>query len=201
MLPPAAIIVPTRGRPHYLDRALASIAPQAATLGVEVIVVDDGPEISTRTVAEAHGASYISEGAGEGLNAARNRGVGASDAELLIFTDDDVEVHAGWLLALLEGAAEQPEQVGVFSGPIHAKIEDHRFRACGREGWPITTTELGDNDADCVYAWGSNLMIRRSAFEAVGLFDPLLPVGGDEQEWQERWRASGGRIRYLAADR
>ncbi|MBJ7343401.1 MAG: glycosyltransferase, partial [Solirubrobacteraceae bacterium] len=59
MLPQAAIIVPTRGRPHYLDRALASIAPQAAVLGVEVIVVDDGPEISTRTVAEAHGASYL----------------------------------------------------------------------------------------------------------------------------------------------
>jgi GT2 family glycosyltransferase len=199
MLPPAAIIVPTRGRPHYLDRALASIAPQAAALGAEVIVVDDGPEISTRTVAEAHGASYISEGAGDGLNAARNRGVTATDAELLIFTDDDVEVHPGWLLTLLEGAAEQPEQVGVFSGPIHARIEDHRFRACGREGWPITTTELGPSDADCVYAWGSNMMIRRSAFEAVGLFDPLLPVGGDEQEWEERWRASGGRIRYLAA--
>jgi GT2 family glycosyltransferase len=43
------------------------------------------------------------------------------------------------------------------------------------------------------------MMIRRSAFEAVGLFDPLLPVGGDEQEWEERWRARGGRIRYLAA--
>lgn len=199
MLPSAAIIVPTRGRPHYLDRALASIAPQAAALGVEVIVVDDGPEISTRTVAEAHGARYISDGAGDGLNAARNRGVKASDAELLIFTDDDVEVHAGWLLALLEGAAEQPEQVGVFSGPIHAKIEDHRFRACGREGWPITTTELGPSDADCVYAWGSNMMIRRSAFESVGLFDPLLGGGGDEEEWEERWRESGGRIRYLAA--
>ncbi len=199
MLPSAAIIVPTRGRPHYLDRALASIAPQAAALGVEVIVVDDGPEISTRTVAEAHGARYLSEGAGAGLNAARNRGVGASDAELLIFTDDDVEVHVGWLLALLEGAAEQPEQVGVFSGPIHAKIEDHGFRACGREGWPITTTELGPADADCAYAWGSNMMIRRSAFEAVGLFDPLLGGGGDEEEWEERWRESGGRIRYLAA--
>ena len=199
MLPQAAIIVPTRGRPHYLDRALASIAPQAAALGVEVIVVDDGPGISTRTVAEAHGASYLSEGAGDGLNAARNRGVGASDAELLIFTDDDVEVHAGWLLALLEGAAAQPEQVGVFSGPIQAKIEDHRFRACGREGWPITTTELGPSDADCVYAWGSNMMIRRSAFEAVGLFDPLLGGGGDEEEWEARWRQSGGRIRYLAA--
>ncbi len=199
MLPSAAIIVPTRGRPHYLDRALASIAPQAAAIGAEVIVVDDGPQISTRTVAEAHGARYLSEGAGDGLNAARNRGIGASDAELLIFTDDDVEVRSGWLRALLEGATAQPEQVGVFSGPIHAKIEDRHFRACGREGWPITTTDLGSGDADCAFAWGSNMMIRRSSFDAVGLFDPLLPVGGDEQEWEERWRARGGRIRYLAA--
>ena len=85
--------------------------PQASAVGAEVIVVDDGPQISTRTVAEAHGATYISEGAGDGLNAARNRGVAASDAELLIFTDDDVEVRAGWLRALVDGAAEQPEQV------------------------------------------------------------------------------------------
>ena len=173
--------------------------PQASAVGAEVIVVDDGPQISTRTVAEAHGATYISEGAGDGLNAARNRGVAASDAELLIFTDDDVEVRAGWLRALLDGAAEQPEQVGVFGGPIHAKIEDHRFRACGHEGWPITTTELGPSDGDCVFAWGSNMMIRRSAFDSTGPFDPLLAGGGDEQEWEERWRATGGRIRYLAA--
>ena len=198
MSPTAAIIIPTRGRPRYLERTLRSLQPQASSAEVPVIVVDDGPDLTTRTVAEAHGARYIDEGAGDGLNAARNRGLAATDSELLIFTDDDVEVSSGWLAALLAGAAAASDEVGVFTGPINARIEDHRFRACGREGWPITTTELGSSDSDCEVAWGSNMMIRRSAIERVGLFDPLLGGGGDEEEWQARWQRSGGRIRYLA---
>jgi GT2 family glycosyltransferase len=198
MLPPAAIIVPTRGRPHYLDRALASMAAQARSANVEIIVVDDGPHLSTRTVAESHGARYIAEGAGDGVNAARNRGIAATDAALLIFTDDDVEVHDRWLAALLEGARVNADSFDVFTGPIKAKIEDHRIHVCGREGWPITTTELGPNDRECEHGWSANLAIRRSAFDAVGNFDPTLPSGGDEQEWEDRYRASGGRVFYLA---
>ncbi len=199
MSPSAAIIIPTRGRPQYLERTLRSIKQQASSAGVPVIVVDDGPDLMTRTVAEAHGARYVDAGAGDGLNAARNRGLAATDSELLIFTDDDVEVSSGWLAALLAGAAAASDEVGVFTGPINARIEDHRFRACGREGWPITTTDLGPVDTDCETAWGSNMMIRRSAIERVGPFDPLLGGGGDEEEWEARWRRSGGRIRYLAA--
>ena len=37
-----AIVVPTRGRPPALDRALASIAPQAKSVRAELIVVEDG---------------------------------------------------------------------------------------------------------------------------------------------------------------
>ena len=194
----AAIIIPTRGRPRYLDRALASLADQARSEKVEIIVVDDGPSLTTRTIAEAHGARYLDENAGDGVNAARNRGIAATIAPLLIFIDDDVEVNDGWLAALLAAAATQPSQVGVFTGPIRAKLEDHRFRACGREGWPITTTDFGDSDCDCSYAWSANVLIRRSAFDAVGLFDPFL-ARGTEQEWEDRWRECGGRIRYVAA--
>ena len=48
------------------------------------------------------------------------------------------------------------------------------------------------------------MTLRRSAIERVGRFDEGLGGGGpqgsgDEAEWQRRWLASGGRIRYLAA--
>ena len=55
----AAIIVPTRSRAGYLDVALASIAPQAASAGAEVIVVDDGPSDETAQTARRHGAQGI----------------------------------------------------------------------------------------------------------------------------------------------
>ncbi len=137
MPPTAAIVIPTRGRPAYLDVALASIRPQALAAGAEVLVVDDGPDAGTRAVAERHGARYVlPPGGRHGLNIARNAGIAATDAGLLVFTDDDVAVWDGWLPALLEAAADLPDDVGVLTGPIRARVEDHRFPRCGRENGP-----------------------------------------------------------------
>ena len=195
----AAIIIPTRGRAGYLNGALASITPHALAEGAEVIVVDDGPDEATREAAGRHGASYINEGAGQGLNAARNRGAAATDAALLVFTDDDVVVRPGWLSALINAAATEAADIGAFTGPIRPVIEDHYFRSCGREGAPVSSFDLGLSDADCEKAWGANLAIRREWFEGVGPFDPTIGGGDDEEEWERRLLAAGGRIRYLAA--
>ena len=195
----AAIIIPTRGRPEYLDGALASISPHARALGAELVVVDDGPDEATRAVALRHGALYVDEGAGQGLNAARNRGAGATGAGLLVYVDDDVIVDDGWLAALLEADRLEPEAVGAFTGPIRPVIEGHVFRACGREGGPVSSFDLGPVDTDCAQAWGANLAVRRDALERVGPFDPTIGGGDDEEEWERRLLAVGGRIRYIAA--
>ena len=199
MPPSCAIIVPTRDRPEYLDVALGSLAPQAAEHGAELLVIDDGPDAATRMVAERHGATYVPHEGPRGINAARNTAIGATSAELLIYVDDDVEVRPAWLGALIDGAARLPASVGVLTGPIIPRIEDHRFRACGREDGPISAQDFGREDRDCPHAWGANMAVRRSALDAVGPFDARLSGGGDEEEWQQRWLASGGRIHYLAA--
>jgi GT2 family glycosyltransferase len=195
---PVAVIVPTAGRPGYLDVALASIAPQAAAAGAEVLVVDDGPSEATRAVAQRHGVRYVAHPHGRGLNAARNTGAQETTAPLLAYVDDDVEVRPGWLAALIVADAVAPAQVGVFTGPIRARIEDHALPVCGREGPPITHLDLGAADRDCPHAWGANMAVRRSALERVGPFDEARELYGDEQEWQARLTAAGGRIRYVA---
>ncbi len=195
----AAIIVPTRCRAGYLDVALAGIAPQARAASAELIVIDDGPDAATRAAAERHGARYVAHPHSRGLNAARNTGIGATGAELLVFVDDDVDVRPGWLAALLSAAAGLPGEVGVLAGPIHARFEDHRYRACAREGPPISALDLGASDVDCEFAWGANMTLRRSALERAGMFDEARELYGDEQEWQARFKATGGRIRYVAA--
>jgi GT2 family glycosyltransferase len=200
MPPSVAIVIPTRGRPEYLDAALATIAPPARAHGAEIIVVDDGPNAGTREVAHKHGARCIEPPAGtHGLNLARNAGIDATGADLIVFADDDVAVWDGWLQALLEAAAELPDDAGVITGPIRARVEDHRFPRCGRETGPVTEQDFGPVDADVPHAWGANLAIRRSALDRIGRFDPALSGGGDEEEWERRWLAAGGRIRYVAA--
>ncbi len=191
MDPPVSIVIPTRARPGYLEVALSSLRAQAAEAAAEVLVLDDGPA-STAIAELAHrtGAHYEPLGAERGLNAARNAGVARSHAPLVAFLDDDVRVCDGWLAALLAAAAEHPA-TDVFAGRITARFEGRAPRGCGRELPPITTLDLGPDDAPARFAWGANMAIRRSALERVGPFDETLGGAGDEQEWQERAAAAG----------
>ena len=195
MAPSATIIIPTRGRPGYLDVALTSIVGQARAADAEVLVVDDGGDRATEQIARAHGTRYVTLGSPRGLNAARNAGIDAAQSELTILVDDDVEVTAGWLSAYLE-AAERLPQVGVFTGPIRARLEGRaaRRRTCGRESPPITHMDHGPQDRDVPLGWGANLAIRRAAFALAGRFDEHVPVGtGDEAEWEQLHRRGGAR--------
>jgi GT2 family glycosyltransferase len=198
--PPASIVIPTRARLAYLEVALSSIAPQADGAGAEVLVIDDaGPSAAARELVARFGARYEPHPGPLGLNVARNTGVTRSSGELLVFVDDDIRAGTGWLAAMIAAAEENPD-VDVFAGRIRARLEGRRVRSCGREGPPITSLDLGTQDADARYAWGANMAVRRRAIERVGSFDVTLEHGGDEQEWQDRLRAQtpGARVRYVA---
>lgn len=198
--PPVSVIVPTRDRPGYLDVALASVAPQTAEAGGELLVVDDGAgaEGATRAVAARHGARYLRLDGPSGLNAARNAAAAATTAPLLAYLDDDIEADPGWLAALLAAADAAPD-AGVFAGRITARLEGSRLRCCGREGPPITALDLGDADGTTPFAWGANLAIRRASLERAGPFDERLRLYGDEEEWQRRLQGrGGGPARYVA---
>jgi GT2 family glycosyltransferase len=196
-LPTASIVIPTRDRPAYLDVALASIVPQAQRAGAELLVVSDGPSRLTGEVAGRHGVRVLSLPAPVGLNAARNAALGETVGELLVFCDDDVYAPPGWLSELLAGARREPG-CDVFGGPIIARLEGGGPRACGRESAPISTLELGPGDRDVEFVWGANMAIRRGAFERIGKFDETISGRGDEEEWERRYAAAGGRVRYVA---
>jgi len=194
--PAASIVIPTLAAPRYLEVTLASVCPQAQNTAAEVIVVSDGPDPATRAVTERHGARLVALAEQRGLNAARNTGIDNAHSDLIVFIDQDVDAPAGWLDALLEGARAYPE-CEVFAGPIRARLEGGP-RGCGREPPPITTLDAGSEDRDVPLAWGANMAIRRSAFERLGRFHEGLHGRGNEEEWEFRYTAAGGRIRYLA---
>jgi GT2 family glycosyltransferase len=198
MPPAASILFPTRRRRDYLAAALESVAGQAAEHAAEVVVVeDDAADAETERLAGSHGARYMALGRPRGLNVARNAAVDAAAAELLCFLDDDVLAWPGWLGAMLAAAARNPGHEA-FGGPIRARLEGTNLHACGREPAPVTTLDLGPSDRDAELVWGANLALRRSALERVGRFDAARSGPGDEEEWERRLRAAGGRILYVA---
>ena len=196
-MPTATIVIPTRSRPAYLDVALATIAPQAREAGAEVLVLNDGGDAATAQVAARHGATVLEVPAPGGANAARNAGIEAARSDLIVLTDDDIDAPDGWLKALLDGVAAAPDH-DVFGGPIRACLEGGGPRSCGRESPPITTLDRGPSDRDVELVWSANMAIRRRAVQRIGRFDESIRVRGDEEDWERRYIAQGGRVRYVA---
>ncbi len=177
---------------------LDSIVPQALAAAAEVIVISDGPDAATQSLAAQHGARLVTLPVPTCLNAARNAGVAAARGELVVFVDDDVLAPAGWLAALLAGATQAPAY-DVLGGPIRPLLEGGGPPACGREPAPITALDLGASDRDTGFVWGANMAIRRRALAQIGAFNEALWGRGDEEEWLRRYAAAGGRVRYVAA--
>jgi len=201
----ASVIVPTRDRARYLGAALESLVSQdAGPDRYEVVVVDDGPDPETRAVAQraaecsAVSVRYVEREGAPGLNSARNTGIAAGAGAFVVFVDDDVEAPPGWLRALLEGRRRHPEAL-VLGGPIDVRLEGFRLPLCGREPPPITALDAGPADREVDVVWGANMGIDRRAFELAGTFDPGVPYGFDEDMWERRLRARGGRVVYVAA--
>ena len=197
--PVVSVVVPTRGRAAYLEVTLDSLLDQRTETAYEIVVVDDGATDATAAVVAARPAvRYVAHGEGRGLNAARNTGLQASQAELIAFVDDDVLVPPGWVDALVSGSRRHAE-AEAFGGPIRARFEGRTPRGCGREEPPITTLDLGAEDREATKAWGANFAVRRAAVERIGPFDErIVRPHGDEEEWLERLRDAGGTIVYLA---
>jgi glycosyltransferase involved in cell wall biosynthesis len=200
----ASVIIPTRNRPQYLEAALQSLAFQdIGADSYEVLVVDDGPSPDTRAVTASVARrsrvriGYVEREGTPGLNSARNTGIAAAEASLIVFVDDDVEAPRGWLRELVAGRHRHPGYQA-FGGPIRLRLEGSQLRMCGRETPPITTLDAGLQDREIDLVWGANMAIDRSAVELAGFFDPGVPYGFDEDMWERRLRAAGGRIMYVA---
>jgi GT2 family glycosyltransferase len=153
----------------------------------------------TADVAARTGArlAYLERDGPQGPNAARNTGIAAAEAPFFVFVDDDVEAPRTWLRELLRGRERHPG-FHVFGGPIRVRLEGSRLRTCGREPPPVTALDAGANDREIDLVWSANMGVEREAFELAGLFDADVQIYGDEERWERRLAANGGRIMYVA---
>lgn len=101
------IAVPTFRRPEGISRLLTALMPQvteaneAGNYSASVIVIDNDPEASARSLVEAFGVAYLHEPR-PGIAAVRNASVAASvDQTALILLDDDEVPAEDWLNELV----------------------------------------------------------------------------------------------------
>lgn len=197
----AAVIVCTAGRGPQLERCLRSLLAQVGDF--EVLVVDNRPadggtrRIVTELAVRDGRLRYVAEPRA-GLSVARNRGVAATDAEIVAFTDDDVVVEETWLSWLLDAFAEP--DVSVACGlvlPLELQTEaQKRFECYDGFSKGLERRTFGPKTGQArgrllfpylngVVGTGNSMAFRRDALIAAGGFDPALgagsPVGAGEE--------------------
>ena len=192
-----AVVVPVHGREAALARCLDAIARTAP--GAPVLVVDDGsPEpAAIAAVAAARGAAVVRHPECRGPSAARNTGVVATTAPVVVFVDSDIAVEPG-CVARLAGhfgdpatGAVAPRVLAAEDGPgiVAAYEARHSSLDMGRRPGRVAPWSRVS------YVPSATLAVRRAAV-ADG-FDERLTVGEDvDLVW--RIDAAGWNVWYDA---
>ncbi len=195
------VAVATRNREETLRECIASLVVQDFPKdSFEIIVVDDDSSDSTGDIARQFvsdgppAVRYIRQPYG-GLSVARNRAITEGSGDLICFLDDDAEATPSWLSALFDAADRHPD-VDCFGGKLLLRLEGRAPKTCGEESLGATL-DLGSEEHAITRVKGSNMAMRRSAFERIGLFNPALVWRGDEDNWMHRLHEAGGRALYV----
>lgn len=151
------VVIPTRDRHRLLARCLESLSAAHAAEEIEVIVVDDGSRVPvTQRLVPGSLECRILRLGGVGPGTARNAGVHQARAPVVLFTDDDAEVGAGWVESALTFLTTNPDCVGV-NGPVASPKWD-----------PLYELSMA-SDARHHY-WTCNVAYRRMTFLKAGGF-------------------------------
>jgi N-acetylglucosaminyl-diphospho-decaprenol L-rhamnosyltransferase len=216
--PELAVVVVNYNAGEYLSRCVASVYDHAGGLDLDVLVVDNASRDGSARSAKAREPRIrlIENDRNLGLSAAWNQGARETDSPWTLFLNPDAEIWAGDLRAFLEAGRERPDLAVL--GPMmrnadgtvydsgrifptviqaigHAFLEPflpgNRFtRAYTQAGWDRRT----ERDVDWVS--GACMLVRRTAFEAVGGFDEGFWLYAEELDLSTRLRDAGWTVRY-----
>ena len=175
------VVIPTRDRATLVRRAIDSVLAQTKAPR-NIIVVDDASKDDTLERLKAYGdAITIIEAAGEGVSAARNRGVEAGQSPWVAFLDSD-DLWTPQKLELQCGALEvepqsyrwsHTEELWIRNGRRVNPMKKHKKPA----GWVFEASLK----LCCVSP--SSVLIERDFLEAQGGFDEDLPACEDYALW------------------
>jgi len=197
--PDVAVIICTRNRAEHLAEMLPSLMSLhiPAGLTVDAIIVDNGSADSTQSViAETTQSCGWVRSVIEnkpGLSNARNAGVQATTAPIILFTDDDVRVPTDWLAGMVQMFANP--DVNIIQG--HIVLAESILLPWMEWVHRAGLAEFTGDEATTVI--GANFGFRRAAWESVGGFDPRFgpgtPIGfGDDTLFGHQVRKLFGEI-------
>lgn len=209
--PTASIVVPTFDRLTDLRRVVEAVADQVSALPVqaEIVVVDDGSTDGTSDWLDARapelGLTVLHQDNG-GPAKARNRGVEASNGEVVLFLGDDTVPQPGWLHEHLEANRIYASNTPVAVLGYTAFPSEHNspfLRWINEYGAQFGYALIEDpTDVPFNFFYTSNVSLPRRVFEDLGGFREDFPAAAWEDiEFAYRAVDSGLKLRYLSRAR
>jgi glycosyltransferase involved in cell wall biosynthesis len=181
-----SVIIPTRGRHHFLKQAIDSVLAQSKP-AAEIIVVDDGVG-AKEAVGHLHPAITVLDNQERGPVPARNMGVAHATGDIICFLDDD-----DWFTdtTYFETAAQAFDHGVAFcyADGIMA-FED------GRDSLPFAFHADGETLTRDNTILISGVMYRRSLHAELGAFDEALPFYWD-WDWYLRVARAGHELTHV----
>lgn len=188
------VVVIGRNEGERLRRCLSSVFKQTDA----VVYVDSGSTDGSVVVANGIGVLSVDLDMSKPFSAARARNAGFAaltcnwpTTSYVQFVDGDCELFPEWL-SLARDALESRNELAAVAGRLRERApEASIFNRLGELEWNF----LGSGDVGSV---GGIFMIRRTAFESVGGFDPAV-TAGEEPELCRRLSEAGWIISRLDA--
>jgi glycosyltransferase involved in cell wall biosynthesis len=183
--PLVTVVTPAYNVGKYIREAIESVERQTFR-GFEYLIVDDGSGDDTAEVAAEHASRdariRLIRAEHRGHSAARNRGISEARGKYIAFLDGDDRWHPRFLdrqVALLESL---PPAVGAVFCRSRVILENGTLAFFQRQrpgGYDFDEFLIKNNPSRN----GSSLLLRKSCFDEVGVFDEDLPSAADLEMW------------------
>lgn len=181
-----SVIIPNYNGLRFLTPCLDALRAQSYPRErTEIILVDDAS--SDGSVAFVAGqypeVKIVQLERNSGLAVGCNAGARAAAGDLLVMLNNDTEAEPGWLAALVETAAANPEAGAIASKMLLYDRRDTLHNAgdlMGADGIPrnrgVWEVDAGqyDGQLEVFGGCGGGVMYRRAAWEQAGGFDERL---------------------------
>ena len=202
-----AVVIPNYNGERLLRACLDSLRAQSF-MGFETLIVDNGSTDGSLGIlaSEFPEVRVLALGENRGFSAAVNRGIAASEAELVALLNNDTEQAPGWLAALVEAADAHP-RTGSFASKLvgyqRRNVLDGAGDALRRSGLPY---RLGHGEKDrgqyeagrTVFgACAAAALYRRGMLDDVGSFDEDFFAYCEDADLSFRAQLAGYGCRYV----